>query len=264
MATAAQILANQANAQHSTGPRTEEGKASSSQNARTHGLLSQSLIILPGQESDFEALSTGLTEELEPFGAFENLLFNNILHAAWNQHRCRLAERQLYLQAAKPDLDPILNEEIRQQLKLVQTYGSRAERSFKSAVAELRRVQTEMQYRIESGITEPTSPLVELKEILPQRITERLRHNQANLAAVRAYCEAPPDSGLQVRPSEYVPGSAAVRTAPAATPTPAPQPQPKVEPTQPQPEPVAKPKDQVRGGFARSTIFRRNKNKNKH
>ena len=29
---------NRSNAQHSTGPRTEEGKAASSQNARKHGL----------------------------------------------------------------------------------------------------------------------------------------------------------------------------------------------------------------------------------
>ena len=35
MATQAQVLANQANAQHSTGPRTTEGQAKSARNARS-------------------------------------------------------------------------------------------------------------------------------------------------------------------------------------------------------------------------------------
>jgi hypothetical protein len=39
MATQAQILANRRNAQKSTGPRTEKGKAVVSQNAVKHGLL---------------------------------------------------------------------------------------------------------------------------------------------------------------------------------------------------------------------------------
>ena len=42
---------NRANAQHSTGPRTEEGKAASSQNARKHG-LSGKLILKTKAESD--------------------------------------------------------------------------------------------------------------------------------------------------------------------------------------------------------------------
>jgi hypothetical protein len=38
MSTEAQIAANQANAQHSTGPQSAAGKAASSQNRRLHGL----------------------------------------------------------------------------------------------------------------------------------------------------------------------------------------------------------------------------------
>jgi hypothetical protein len=38
MATDAQIAANQANAQHSTGPKSETGKANSSRNATKHGM----------------------------------------------------------------------------------------------------------------------------------------------------------------------------------------------------------------------------------
>jgi hypothetical protein len=49
MATPAQIAANRANAQKSTGPRTAEGKAASRLNALKHGLDAESLII-PGED----------------------------------------------------------------------------------------------------------------------------------------------------------------------------------------------------------------------
>lgn len=41
MATPAQIRANRANAQRSTGPKTAAGRQKSAQNARKHGLTSQ-------------------------------------------------------------------------------------------------------------------------------------------------------------------------------------------------------------------------------
>jgi hypothetical protein len=51
MATAAQIAANRANSQKSTGPRTPEGKAASRFNALKHGLDAAS-ILLPGEDPD--------------------------------------------------------------------------------------------------------------------------------------------------------------------------------------------------------------------
>jgi hypothetical protein len=55
MATPAQIIANQANAQRSTGPRTVEGKQASSANATSHGLTSRSTV-LPGEDPEEYAL----------------------------------------------------------------------------------------------------------------------------------------------------------------------------------------------------------------
>ena len=49
-----QQAANQANAELSTGPRTEEGKARSSQNSLKHGVFAKT-IVLPG-ESQLKAL----------------------------------------------------------------------------------------------------------------------------------------------------------------------------------------------------------------
>ena len=44
MATEKQIIANQQNAQHSTGPRTESGKRRSRRNAIRHGLTAETII----------------------------------------------------------------------------------------------------------------------------------------------------------------------------------------------------------------------------
>jgi hypothetical protein len=49
MASAAQIAANPANAQHSTGPRTEAGKATVARNRLTRGLASPGFFLLPGK-----------------------------------------------------------------------------------------------------------------------------------------------------------------------------------------------------------------------
>src|SRR2546421_8455 len=56
MSTAAQTLANQANSQHSTGPRTLEGKARVVQNAVRHGLTAKHLVIRDDEKEEFRAL----------------------------------------------------------------------------------------------------------------------------------------------------------------------------------------------------------------
>ena len=91
MATAAQCLANHANAQLSTGPRTGQGKARSAQNHLSHGLSSREFIVLPGQQAEFEEFSAGLREAVQPVGALEFDLFTQLAHASWKLRRCRCA-----------------------------------------------------------------------------------------------------------------------------------------------------------------------------
>ena len=57
MATQAQINANRANAQKSTGPRSVEGKSASRFNALKHGIDAASIVI-PGEDpADYDALA---------------------------------------------------------------------------------------------------------------------------------------------------------------------------------------------------------------
>src|SRR5581483_2138923 len=94
MATSAQLDANRANAQLSTGPVTPEGKARVSQNARKHGLTAKNLVLSAGEREEFEEFRDELTAELAPQGVVETLTFNELLHAAWNLRRYRRVEAE--------------------------------------------------------------------------------------------------------------------------------------------------------------------------
>jgi hypothetical protein len=66
MATAAQFAANRANAQKSTGPRTEEGKSASRLNAIDHNLTGTRCLRAAKEEAAFEAWSGRILPSLAP------------------------------------------------------------------------------------------------------------------------------------------------------------------------------------------------------
>ena len=95
MANAAQFAANQANAQHSTGPLTDQGKAASARNRLNHGFRS-STIRLPGDErAEYEELTREMADA-------EWRLRRVRLHmeSAISRHMSKLAEEN-------PDLNPL-------------------------------------------------------------------------------------------------------------------------------------------------------------
>ncbi len=68
MATAAQIAANRRNAQHSTGPRTGEGKAAVRLNSLTHGLRAQEVLLPDEDPAVFEELRESFQQQFNPEG----------------------------------------------------------------------------------------------------------------------------------------------------------------------------------------------------
>ncbi len=91
MSTLAQVTANQQNAQHSTGPRTEEGKAAASRNRFVHGLCGGSFKILPGEsEDEFEKLEAAFTAEHRPQTITESLLVRTLTEAWWLRNRAQV------------------------------------------------------------------------------------------------------------------------------------------------------------------------------
>ena len=96
MSTAAQIQANQLNAQLSTGPRTAEGKSQTAKNATRHGLTATCPVIrTPDEQSQFDALEAALQYELHPYTPSEQTQFKQLVLAAWNIDRCHRLEAEL-------------------------------------------------------------------------------------------------------------------------------------------------------------------------
>ena len=96
MATAQQIEANRANAQLSTGPRTEAGKATASRNATSHGLATAHTI-LPGEDAAaFDQLIANLIREHAPLGETETFLVRQLAQNHWKLDRLDAIESSIY------------------------------------------------------------------------------------------------------------------------------------------------------------------------
>ena len=132
MSPASQI-ANAANAQLSTGPRTEEGKRQSAQTARTHSLTAQQPAIPDADRAAFNELRAQLHAETKPQGTLQQIIFEELLHAAWNLRRVRAMEGEL--NASAPDDDAKLDRLAR--------HHTRIERAFFRSLRELKALQTD-------------------------------------------------------------------------------------------------------------------------
>ena len=87
MATRRQKKANRRNAKRSTGPRTPEGKARSSQNACKHGLFARDTVLPDENPEEFLDLIGTLEQELNAIGGFERRLVCHIADAEWRIRR---------------------------------------------------------------------------------------------------------------------------------------------------------------------------------
>ncbi len=98
----AQRAANRANARHSTGPITPEGKARVSRNALQHGLFAQAPVLDHEDADAYRQLVDDLAMTLAPVGALEWSLVERIALALWRQQRLMRAE-QAQLQSQLDD-----------------------------------------------------------------------------------------------------------------------------------------------------------------
>jgi len=91
-----QIEANRQNAQKSTGPKTDEGKAAASQNAVKNGLHARDVVVtsphLRESRTDYELLYESLCDELQPFSIFQDFLIRKIANCLWRSRRVVSAE----------------------------------------------------------------------------------------------------------------------------------------------------------------------------
>ncbi len=91
MTSQKQVEANRKNAQKSTGPKTEEGKAVAQLNAIRHGILSEATVITKGDGQErkeaYLAFYNGLRDYFQPQGMMEDALVEQIVVTLWRKRR---------------------------------------------------------------------------------------------------------------------------------------------------------------------------------
>ena len=96
MPTPKQLRANRRNALKSTGPRTPQGKETSSQNAIKHGLCAERVVILGEDPEDFERLREGLIHQYTPVGFLERDCVERIVSLIWRLRRIPIFESGMF------------------------------------------------------------------------------------------------------------------------------------------------------------------------
>jgi hypothetical protein len=96
VATRKQIEANKRNAKHSTGPRTADGKTRVASNALKHGLSAKQIVVVDERAGDFQAFRLGLLNDLNPIGALEEVLSENIIAGQWRLRRVPVLEAAVF------------------------------------------------------------------------------------------------------------------------------------------------------------------------
>jgi hypothetical protein len=193
MATAAQIQANRANAQKSTGPRTPEGKETASQNAVTHGLLAREGIIRGEDEEQYREHAETLMTQLSALSPLEEILADRIIDLTWRLKRAAQDQDAVFAalyekqEAAQESQEPggdaatlgrMLVADFTQEavLERLQRYERRIESSLYRTLKELWRLQDREQKKDD-----------ETADLLGP-----WRRDQTNAERARAFAPCPP------------------------------------------------------------------------
>jgi hypothetical protein len=138
MSTQAQIAANQANAQLSTGPKTDETKAISSRNHLSHGLTYRGggMFVLLAWESpeEYAQLILDLKSEHLPMTHTEMILVERMAQHHWLRNRAQIYQSRCFREDRSVD---------EKQLALYLRYQTTHERAFHKCLNDLLKLRAE-------------------------------------------------------------------------------------------------------------------------
>ena len=127
---------NRENAQHSTGPRTPDGKKISSRNALTHGLTARAPVLPSEDRAAYDAHCQAFRDEYKPATPTESQLVQELADTAWRQNRIPKLEADLFIQATSP-------QSLAPALATLGLHSQRLSRQFQKTLSTLRELQTE-------------------------------------------------------------------------------------------------------------------------
>ena len=150
-----QLAANRANAQLSSGPKSEDGKRKSSLNARRHNLTGQVTAMTPEDRAAHDVLSAGIIKSMAPEGELELALAHRIATDFWRLNRASAIEDNIFaLGLSRHADDNIDHPELQaafaaartftaegKSIALLTLYEQRLNRSLQKNLAVLRSLQ---------------------------------------------------------------------------------------------------------------------------
>jgi hypothetical protein len=168
MSTEAQIRANRENAQHSTGPTTEQGKSASSRNNFRHGFTGTFHLLPTENQSQFAGLLQGLRDEHAPATLTEALLVENMAQSFWLVQRAIAFQNECLV-----DLE-ISPAEQERQLALYLRYQTTHQRAFHRCLSDLLKLRAEKR-KDEIGFEsqKQKQAIIALRESAEQRKQDR-------------------------------------------------------------------------------------------
>jgi len=163
VSTAAQIIANQKNAQQSTGPRTDAGKAASSQNAVKHGATSHRVLLAWESPAEFERVTAEFRRQFLPATDIEYYLIDDMVAAHWRMLRMQNIVRTYMDRAAyeHPSKDPMIamaDVMLSPEVAKLQRYENTFRRAYENAWAKLKEVQRSRAAQNEPKSARPQTP----------------------------------------------------------------------------------------------------------
>jgi len=154
---------NQANALHSTGPRTAAGKQRSSQNALTHGLTSRSPVLATEDLAAYQLHCRQFVDEYKPATATETQLTQELADTAWRLNRIPMLEAALLDRAANPPSEQAAIDydivDAHRALATLGLHGQRLSRQFQKVSENLREIQYERRRQQERDLKQASALL---------------------------------------------------------------------------------------------------------
>jgi len=135
-----QKAANQRNAQESCGPKTPEGKAAIRFNALTYGLRTRATILPYENAAEYSQLWDELEADWHPQNRVERCYLETMVTSQWLLARVAESEHRVYREIAFGEKQFIM-------LGYIARQRAQLERSFRTAIDDMKRSQIERQVR---------------------------------------------------------------------------------------------------------------------
>jgi hypothetical protein len=157
-----QLEANRRNAQHSTGPKTGEGKERSSRNNLRHGLTGH-ISLLPTEDREaHDAFCNELSDSLNPETPLERQFALSVAEDSWRLNRARAIENNMFalghegerreVQIALADARTFQAQA--NQFQLLTIYEQRINRNLQRNLKQLQELQAERRKQHEQALEE--------------------------------------------------------------------------------------------------------------